>query len=445
MLGAVGCWRRSDQARLVRARRQRRVGCPPRKGSPLGCHSRRVHCRRAHDDERAARGFQAFYEERGHLRVPVAFARSRPPTTARRCSSSPGCSSSSRTSCARRSRRRNRVVSVQPCLRAGGKDTDLEDVGRTERHCSFFEMMGNFSFGDYFKDEAVDFAWDLVTGVLGLEPDRLWATVHEGDPVLSLDEDEVAIAAWRRVGIPPERIVRLGKDNFWQAAEAGPAASAPRSSTTEASSYALRRSGLRAGPLRPLHGDLQPRLHGVRPAARQRARARSRPRTSTRAWASSAPRCVLQDVDSVFDTDGFRVIMDWIERGVRRRLPRQRGLAAGAPRARRPRAGGQLPDRRGRRSRRTRDAATSAAASSGARSSRRSRIGLDRLYRLPAVVIEQMGDAYPGSPSRRTRSSASSAQEEERFSETLARGLKVFDELADKPGITGEDASSKTN
>src|SRR4051794_3336492 len=111
-----------------------------------------------------------------------------------------------------------RVVSVQPCLRAGGKDTDLEDVGRTDRHCSFFEMMGNFSFGDYYKDDAVDFAGDGVPGVLGPDPDRLWATVHEGDPALGLGEDAVAVAAWARKGIPPERIVRLGKDNFWQAA-----------------------------------------------------------------------------------------------------------------------------------------------------------------------------------------------------------------------------------
>ena len=107
-------------------------------------------------------------------------------------------------------------------LRAGGKDTDLEDVGRTDRHCSFFEMLGNFSFGDYFKDGAVDFAWEFVTKQMELDPERLWATVHEGNPVLELDEDTVAIEAWKRVGIPAERIVRLGKDNFWQAADTGP-------------------------------------------------------------------------------------------------------------------------------------------------------------------------------------------------------------------------------
>src|SRR4029077_10034174 len=165
--------------------------------------------------------FQSFFEERAHVRVPghslippaddqttvLIVAGMQPFKPSFRRTKEPPS---------------NRVVSVQPCLRAGGKDNDLDEVGRTERHCSFFEMMGNFSFGDYFKDGAVDFAWEWVTGVLALDPSRLWATVHEGDPVLELDEDTVAIAAWQRVGIPEERIVRLGKDNFWQAADTGP-------------------------------------------------------------------------------------------------------------------------------------------------------------------------------------------------------------------------------
>ena len=166
--------------------------------------------------------FQRFYEERGHLRVPGALADPARRTTSRRSSSVAGMQQFKPYFLRTKEPPSHRVVSVQPCLRAGGKDTDLEEVGRTERHCSFFEMMGNFSFGDYFKDEAVDFAWEWVTGVLGLEPERLWATVHEGDPVLELGEDTVAIEAWQRVGIPPERIVRLGKDNFWQAGEIGP-------------------------------------------------------------------------------------------------------------------------------------------------------------------------------------------------------------------------------
>jgi alanyl-tRNA synthetase len=108
-----------------------------------------------------------------------------------------------------------RAVSVQKCVRAGGKHNDLDDIGRTNRHFSFFEMLGNFSFGDYFKDQAIPYAWELYTDVLGLDTSRLWVTVHESD-----DEAE---SIWRdRVGVAPERIQRLGDDNFWSMAETGP-------------------------------------------------------------------------------------------------------------------------------------------------------------------------------------------------------------------------------
>ena len=108
-----------------------------------------------------------------------------------------------------------RATSSQKCVRAGGKQNDLDDIGRTNRHFSFFEMLGNFSFGDYFKAEAIAFAWELYTEVLGLDPERLWVTVHETD-----DEAE---AIWRdTVGVAPERIQRLGEDNFWRMGDTGP-------------------------------------------------------------------------------------------------------------------------------------------------------------------------------------------------------------------------------
>src|SRR5437762_1415099 len=92
-----------------------------------------------------------------------------------------------------------RATSSQKCVRAGGKHNDLDDIGRTNRHFSFFEMLGNFSFGDYFKAEAIPWAWEFYRDVLGLDPDRLWVTVHETD-------DEAA-AIWRdAVGLPEERI-----------------------------------------------------------------------------------------------------------------------------------------------------------------------------------------------------------------------------------------------
>ncbi|MGH9233829.1 MAG: alanine--tRNA ligase [Acidimicrobiales bacterium] len=108
-----------------------------------------------------------------------------------------------------------RAVSVQRCVRAGGKHNDLDAIGRSPRHLSFFEMLGNFSFGDYFKADAITWAWEFVTEVLELDAGRLWVTVHESD-----DEAEELWADG--VGFPRERIQRLGRDNFWEMGETGP-------------------------------------------------------------------------------------------------------------------------------------------------------------------------------------------------------------------------------
>jgi alanyl-tRNA synthetase len=114
-----------------------------------------------------------------------------------------------------------RAASSQKCVRAGGKHNDLDEVGRTARHHTFFEMLGNFSFGDYFKKEAIYFAWDLLVNELGLDPQRLWFSVFEGDNEVGPDEE--ASRYWQQVGAPPERILRFGrKDNFWQMGETGP-------------------------------------------------------------------------------------------------------------------------------------------------------------------------------------------------------------------------------
>ncbi len=110
----------------------------------------------------------------------------------------------------------NRAVSCQKCMRAGGKHNDLENVGKTARHLTFFEMLGNFSFGDYFKKEATAWAWELVTQGYRMDPHRLWISIH--------NSDDEAFGLWNRhVGVPPDRIVRLGdKDNFWAMGDTGP-------------------------------------------------------------------------------------------------------------------------------------------------------------------------------------------------------------------------------
>jgi len=109
----------------------------------------------------------------------------------------------------------SRAASSQRCVRAGGKHNDLENVGYTARHHTFFEMLGNFSFGDYFKRETIFFAWEFLTQTLGLPPEKLWVTVHVSD-------DEAADIWLQEVGIPEERFRRLDEDNFWQMGDTGP-------------------------------------------------------------------------------------------------------------------------------------------------------------------------------------------------------------------------------
>ncbi|MBS1119248.1 MAG: alaS [Deltaproteobacteria bacterium] len=118
-----------------------------------------------------------------------------------------------------------RATTSQKCVRAGGKHNDLDEVGKTPRHHTFFEMLGNFSFGDYFKEDAIAWAWDLLTRVYGIDPSRLCVTVYGGDPELvGVGPDDEARAIWKRVtGLPDARVIGLGKkDNFWMMGDTGP-------------------------------------------------------------------------------------------------------------------------------------------------------------------------------------------------------------------------------
>ena len=189
-----------------------------------------------------------------------------------------------------------RATSVQKCVRAGGKHNDLDEIGRTKRHLTFFEMMGNFSFGDYFKEQAIPYAWEFVTEVLGLDPDRLWVTVH-------LSDDEAA-AIWRDVvGVPAERIQRLDEDNFWQMADTGPCGPCSEIFWDKGPEY-----GPDGGPA---HGgedrfveiwnlvfmQFEQQADGARELL-------PRPSIDTGLGLERLV-AVLQDVDSVFDTDEF--------------------------------------------------------------------------------------------------------------------------------------------
>ena len=114
-----------------------------------------------------------------------------------------------------------RAVTSQKCIRAGGKHNDLDEVGKTARHHTFFEMLGNFSFGDYFKKDAIQFAWDLLVNELKLDPERLWFSVFEGDDEVGPDDE--ARELWVSVCGRPERVLGFDrKDNFWQMGDTGP-------------------------------------------------------------------------------------------------------------------------------------------------------------------------------------------------------------------------------
>lgn len=134
-----------------------------------------------------------------------------------------------------------RATSSQKCVRAGGKHNDLENVGRTRRHHTFFEMLGNFSFGDYFKEEAIEFAWDLLINGYGLPADKLWVSVFK--------EDDDAYDLWRKkMGVAEDRIVRLGeKDNFWSMGDTGPCGPCSEILIDQGESFGCKKPDCRAG------------------------------------------------------------------------------------------------------------------------------------------------------------------------------------------------------
>ena len=158
--------------------------------------------------------FLEFFQDRGHEQVPSApLVPANDPTL---LFTNAGMVQFKDVFLGREERKIRRAVTSQRCVRAGGKHNDLENVGYTARHHTFFEMLGNFSFGDYFKLQAIEYAWEYVTGVLGLPSERLWCTVYT-------DDDEAADLWLRHIGVDPSRFGRMGeKDNFWAMGDTGP-------------------------------------------------------------------------------------------------------------------------------------------------------------------------------------------------------------------------------
>ncbi len=324
-----------------------------------------------------------------------------------------------------------RAVTSQKCVRAGGKHNDLDDVGRTKRHLVFFEMLGNFSFGDYFKTDAIPWSWELVTEGFGFDGDRLWITVH--------DSDDEAEAIWHeQVGVPMERIQRLGdKDNFWQMGETGPCGPCSEIHIDRGPEF-----GPEGGPLHDPHGDRFMEFWNLVFMQYNQAPDGSRtplPKPSIDTGAGlERILCLLQGTDAVWETD---LMQPLIEQAC--------SLTGKAYRA------GDYDDRTSFSMRVLAEHARSSAmlVGDGVFPSNEGRgyvlrriirravrhaylLGTERLVRpsLAETAIDVMGNAYPDVAKHRDFIVGVLVREEERFRQTLKTGLGILeDELRGGP------------
>ena len=318
-----------------------------------------------------------------------------------------------------------RLADVQKCFRT----TDIEEVGNTARHMTFFEMLGNWSFGDYFKAESIPWGWELATQGFGMDPERIWVTVFGGDEELGLGPDEEAIEIWRATGVPEERIVRLGReDNFWQAGPTGP-----------------------CGPCSELYLDRGPEFgaEGERPGddtdrflefwnhvfmsynlAEDGSLTELPMKNIDTGMGLDRMAAILQDVPSVFETDHVRPLIELAEElsghrydegGAVRRAMRivadhSRGAAFLI-------ADGVVPSNedRGYILRRIMRRAIQQGRT----------LGLEApwLGRFAERTIELMGDAYPELVAERENIERWVGDEEESFGRTLERGTELLERL----------------
>jgi alanyl-tRNA synthetase len=383
-------------------------------------------------------GFLSFFEEKGHLRrpsaslVPRAGDRSTLLTVA-------GMQPQMPFFLGLEPPPAKTTTTAQKCFRT----PDIDEVGLDTYHLTFFEMMGNFSFGDYFKEGAVAYATEFVQERLKLDWDRIWVSVHAGDPELKLGPDDVAIDLWKKIGMPVERIVELpSSENFWSVGGPGP-----------------------CGPDSELYYDFGPETGCGEPDCKPGC---TRCERFLEFWnlvfmqyeqhadgtLTDLPKQnidtglglertarIIQGVPSVYDTDGYQTIMRWIAK--------ESGVAYGdsqdATKAHRVLADhgrgmtflvgdGVTPSNEGRGYVLRR--IIRRAAQHGLR------IGMEApfLPGLAEAVIEQMGEAYPELAEHTREITQVLAAEEERFAETLERGMKLFDEAAAHGEITGDDA-----
>ena len=372
--------------------------------------------------------FLAFFEQQGHTRVPSSsLVPANDPTL---LFTNAGMNQFKDTFLGTDPRPYVRAASSQRCVRAGGKHNDLENVGYTARHHTFFEMLGNFSFGDYFKREAIQFAWTFLTDVMGLPPERLWVTVH-------ISDDEAADIWLKEIGVSPERFSRLDEDNFWQMGDTGPCGPCselfydhgpdvpggpPGSEGDDLDRYIeiwnlvfMQFNRDAAGELHPLpspsvdtgmgleriaavmqgvHSNYEIDLfQALIKSAADILGVRDLEHNSLRVIADHIRSCAFLIVDGVLPGNEGRGYV--LRRIIRRAVRHGNKLGASGP----------------------------------------------FFHRLVATLAQQMGDAYPELVARQTQVEQALLAEEEQFAKTLDNGMQILDEaLADLQGseIPGE-------
>ncbi|MFO0707291.1 MAG: alanine--tRNA ligase [Nitrospira sp.] len=377
--------------------------------------------------------FIRYFEQQGHQAVPSsALIPQADPTL---LFTNAGMNQFKRVFLGEETRAYKRAVSVQKCLRAGGKHNDLENVGYTRRHHTFFEMLGNFSFGDYFKDEAIRFGWEFLTQTVGLDKSRMWVTVFR--------EDDEAEQLWKKIGVAPSRIVRCGeKDNFWQMADTGP-----------------------CGPCSEIHFDQGPSVPGddtpngegdrvieiwnlvfmqFNRDASGKLNPLPKPSIDT-GMGLERLTAVAQGVYSNYDSDLFTPLLT----AIAKRAGMQYGQKETADRSMRVVADhlraisflmtdGVLPSNEGR------GYVLRRILRRAARHGRLLGITEPFLHELSAVVVEQMAEAYSEVKSASGTIAEATRGEEERFIATLDQGLPILNDMIAKAKAAGSTVLAGT-
>jgi alanyl-tRNA synthetase len=318
-----------------------------------------------------------------------------------------------------------RLADVQKCFRT----TDIEEVGNTARHLTFFEMLGNWSFGDYFKEESIPWGWELSTQGFGMDPERIWVTVFGGDEELGLGPDEEAIALWRAIGVPEERIVRLGReDNFWQAGPTGPCGPCSELYLDRGEEFGA--AGERPGDDTDRFLEFWNHVFMSYDLAKDGGLSELPMRNIDTGMGLDRMAAILQDVPSVYETDHVRPLIDLAEeltghgyeegervtRAMRIVADHSRGAAFLI-------ADGVVPSNedRGYILRRIMRRAIQQG----------NTLGLEApwLGRFAERTIELMGDAYPELVAERETIARWVGDEEESFGRTLERGTELLNRL----------------